>query len=58
MKSDFIIADEATSMLDAYSEVKLFSFFERYCEISGCGFVFVTHTARLRDEFADETIFF
>ena len=56
-KPDFIILDEATSMLDLTSQKEIFEDLMNYCIMDNCGLIFVTHDPALRDRVAQRTVY-
>lgn len=52
----FIVADEITTMLDAVSQVQVWSSLLEYCRRKDCGLVFVTHSPALQARIATRVV--
>lgn len=53
---DFIILDEATSMIDLKSQREIFEDLIGWCDTNNCGIIFVTHDTDLRDKVSSRII--
>jgi len=57
-KTKFIIADEITTMLDAVTQVQIWTSFANYCKENNIGILAVSHDKPLLEEICDDIIDF
>ncbi len=57
-KTKFIIADEITTMLDAVTQVQIWTSFTKYCKENNIGILAVSHDKDLLEEICDDIIDF
>jgi len=56
LKTKFIIADEITTMLDAVTQVQIWTSFANYCKENKIGILAVSHDKPLLEEICDDII--